>query len=159
MLFLIFLLITAHVNDNDVNSTNDTQAGENEQRKQPAAKKPRVRKPRSTIAGNDESITAKLDTYPFIDPFFVKLNTTVGNVSSSDRLMQNILPTKDFELLLKMDYPFMDKADVEPVQYLDEYQYENSVTLPVKLDDLSKHKFREQLTGYKIQNTPSEDDS
>ncbi|XP_030561857.1 condensin complex subunit 2 [Drosophila novamexicana] len=71
----------------------------------PKAKK-RTRKPVSTVTKNKETLNARLDTAPLQDPVFGKLNSTVGSINASNRLMHNILPTVDSELRLRTNYRF-----------------------------------------------------
>uniref|UniRef100_A0AAG5DJY4 Condensin complex subunit 2 n=1 Tax=Anopheles atroparvus TaxID=41427 RepID=A0AAG5DJY4_ANOAO len=131
----------------------------NEQQ-QPKAKKKRARKLVSTVTKAKESINSPLDTNPFTDPFFAKLNSVVGDVNSSSRLMQNIVPTKNSELRLRMNYPFWDPAeapqlnlDGEPESYADCETCEMRV-LPVGPEN-PLHALR---SGYVITDAPAEDD-
>ncbi|EDW11695.1 condensin complex subunit 2 [Drosophila mojavensis] len=78
----------------------------------PKAKK-RKRKAVSTITKNKETLNARLDTAPLQDPVFGKLNSTVGSINASNRLMNNILPTKDSELRLRTNYRFWQNPNME----------------------------------------------
>ena len=72
----------------------------------------RQRKPKSTITKNKDTINGKLDTVPLQDPIFGKLNTIVGSINSSNRLMNNILPTANSELRLCTNFAFWDKREL-----------------------------------------------
>jgi condensin complex subunit 2 len=67
----------------------------------------------STITKNPETLNARLDTYPLVDPFFAKLNSMVGDINSSKRLMQNIIPTVDSNLKLRQNDLIWDSQDIE----------------------------------------------
>lgn len=88
-----------------------SQEGAAQENAAPKAKPKRQRKPKSTITKNKETINGKLDTVPLQDPIFGKLNTIVGSINSSTRLMNNILPTADSELRLRTTFSFWDKSD------------------------------------------------
>ncbi|KAL7739853.1 hypothetical protein ACLKA6_003294 [Drosophila palustris] len=77
----------------------------------PKAKK-RARKAVSTVTKNKETLNARLDTAPLQDPVFGKLNSTVGSINASNRLMHNILPTVDSELKLRTNYRFWDSQEL-----------------------------------------------
>ncbi|XP_058066505.1 condensin complex subunit 2 [Anopheles bellator] len=141
------------------NKENNT--GDNGQQ-QPKAKKKRTRKLVSTVTKSKDSINAVLDTIPFTDPFFAKLNSVVGDVNSSSRLMQNIVPTYNSELRLRMDYPFWD-ATGSPKLDLDgpEGPFEAGddvcrlhVARAIGLDN----PLHELHRGYIITDAPAEDD-
>uniref|UniRef100_A0A182P1B6 Condensin complex subunit 2 n=1 Tax=Anopheles epiroticus TaxID=199890 RepID=A0A182P1B6_9DIPT len=137
---------------NKENEPNTTQ--------QPKAKKKRTRKVVSTITKSKESINGPLDTNPFMDPFFAKLNSVVGDVNSSSRLMQNIVPTKQSELRLAMDYPFWDPSpsleldlDGAPETY-DGLECSALNIVPLGPGNL----LRTLRSGYLITDAPAEDD-
>uniref|UniRef100_A0A182QLJ6 Condensin complex subunit 2 n=1 Tax=Anopheles farauti TaxID=69004 RepID=A0A182QLJ6_9DIPT len=128
---------------------------------QPKAKKKRTRKVVSTVTKSKESINGPLDTNPFMDPFFAKLNSVVGDVNSSSRLMQNIVPTKSAELRLNMDYPFWDPSespeldlDAVPAEVYDQSECCSLRFFPLGVDNL----LRTLRSGYVITDAPAEDD-
>uniref|UniRef100_A0A182SG96 Condensin complex subunit 2 n=1 Tax=Anopheles maculatus TaxID=74869 RepID=A0A182SG96_9DIPT len=127
---------------------------------QPKAKKKRSRKVVSTVTKSKESINGPLDTNPFMDPFFAKLNSVVGDVNSSSRLMQNIVPTKNAELRLCMDYQFWDASEsleLDLNSVLETYDGLECSTLrffPLGPGNL----LRSLRSGYLITDAPAEDD-
>lgn len=74
--------------------------------------KKRARKNMSTVTKNKETLNARLDTAPLQDPVFGKLNSTVGSINASNRLMHNILPTVDSELKLRTNYRFWNSEEL-----------------------------------------------
>ncbi|XP_052872824.1 condensin complex subunit 2 [Anopheles cruzii] len=145
----------------DGGGNKENNAGENDQQR-PKAKKKRTRKLVSTVTKSKDSINAVLDTIPFTDPFFAKLNSVVGDVNSSSRLMQNIVPTHNSELRLRMDYPFWDakgspKLDLdgpeEPFEAGDEV-CRLHVARAIGLDN----PLHELHRGYIITDAPADDD-
>uniref|UniRef100_A0A1S4H6T5 Condensin complex subunit 2 n=1 Tax=Anopheles gambiae TaxID=7165 RepID=A0A1S4H6T5_ANOGA len=135
---------------------------ENEQTvtQQPKARKKRTRKVVSTITKSKDSINGPLDTNPFMDPFFAKLNSVVGDVNSSSRLMQNIVPTKQSELRLGMDYAFWDPAP-SPELDLDGVPeaYEGLECSTMRFLPLGPNNLLRTLrSGYLITDAPAEAD-
>lgn len=124
---------------------------------EPKAK--RKRKLASTITKNKESINGPLDSNPFTDPFFAKLNSVVGDVNSSSRLMQNLVPTENAELRLRMDYGFWDDSESLEIDLGNENykQYEQTETTLYPV--YRKNKLHQRLAGYVITDAPAEDDS
>ncbi|XP_016994335.2 condensin complex subunit 2 [Drosophila takahashii] len=85
--------------------------------KEAAPKPKRQKKPMSTVTKNKDTLNARLDTAPLQDPVFGKLNSTVGSINASNRLMHNILPSLDSELRLRTTYKFWDSEEAtEEVQ-------------------------------------------
>lgn len=123
-------------------------------------KKKRARKHVSTITKNKETINAALDTNPFTDPFFAKLNSVVGDVNSSSRLMQNIVPTRDAELLLRMDYNFWDDSEAPELELEVEETYDKCELTTATMFNVNRqsHKLHTMLAGYVITDAPAEDD-
>lgn len=98
------------------NQENDPNVGNDGQSKEAAPKKKqKKRRNISTITKNKETLNAKLDTVPFTDPFFAKLNSVVGDINSSKRLMQNIIPTQNSLLKLRQNNKFWDKTSAKAV--------------------------------------------
>lgn len=111
---------------------------------------------RCFIAKNKTSLNAKLETYPISDPTFVKLNSTIGELSSSHRMVNYLLPSVDSEIQHSMDQPFWDASDNKPLEMdaTDEYEATRvagswSGTLGVS----SKTVLRNQFRAYKINHT------
>lgn len=139
----------------------EAEVGNNkENNAQPKMKKKRSRNMVSTIAKSKEAINGPLDTNPFMDPFFAKLNSVVGDVNSSSRLMQNIVPTKNAELRLCMDYPFWDslqypELDLDGVsETYDGLECSTLRFLPLR----PGNPLRSLRSGYLITDAPAEDD-
>lgn len=151
-------------NDDGNSAANTTQTGggtgtENEE--QSRAKRKRTRKVASTVVKNKETINAKLETYSFTDPLFAKLNSGIGDLNRSDRLLQNVLQTIDSELCLNMNRKFWDSSEPKPTEFMDEYEYgdEPIISMKTKLEISKTDVLRPQYTGYKILDTPAEEDS
>ncbi|KAI8043299.1 condensin complex subunit 2 [Drosophila gunungcola] len=91
-------------------------AGELAQNQAPTKPK-RQKKNVSTVTKNKDTLNSRLDTAPLQDPVFGKLNSTVGSINASNRLMHNILPSLDSELRLRTTYRFWDsEACAEEIQ-------------------------------------------
>lgn len=154
-------------NDDDDNQANDDSGAlnadnEGAPKEKGPAKKKRVRKLVSTITKNKETLNAKLDTIPQPDPLFSKLNSIMGDVSSSNRLLLNILHTEMSNLKLTLSDPFWDDTDCEPNEYSEKNEYEcdekDLVRLTNKFNMSFRQRLRQQLSGYLITNTPIDDD-
>lgn len=145
----------------DVNAADTSRTNTDTAEEQPRAKKKRTRKVASTVVKNKETINAKLETYSFTDPLFAKLNSGIGNLNRSDRLLQNVLPTMDSELRLSMNHKFWDSCEAEPIAYRDEYDYgdEEMVMVKAQLIISKDDVLCPQYTGYKILDTPAEEDA
>lgn len=102
-----------------------------------------------------------MDTVPFTDPIFAKLNSVVGDINSSNRLLQNVLTTIESELRLRMDNQYWDGEPSTNIEYSEEYEYNEAdhCMLMCSLRTCADDLLRPQLSGYKILNTPAEDDS
>ncbi|EDV99066.1 condensin complex subunit 2 [Drosophila grimshawi] len=79
---------------------------------QAAAPKPKKRTRKATVTKNKDTLNARLDTAPLQDPVFGKLNSTVGSINASNRLMHNVLPTLDSELRLRTNYVFWNSEEL-----------------------------------------------
>ncbi|XP_043064740.1 condensin complex subunit 2 [Drosophila ficusphila] len=102
--------------EDDDGSQVDQGAGEGQdatqQAQKEAAPKPkRQKKNVSTVTKNRDTLNSRLDTAPLQDPVFGKLNSTVGSINASNRLMHNILPSLDSELRLRTTYKFWDNEE------------------------------------------------
>lgn len=148
--------------ENDPNATQDVDVGADGPQKAAEKKKKRVRKQLSTVTKNKETLNAKLETIPLPDPLFSKLNSIMGDVSSANRLLLNVLQTKESNLKLTMDDRFWDGTKCEPNEYTEPNEYdwpsEQYIGLPISLNVHQKHHLRQQLSGYLITNTPIDDD-
>lgn len=131
----------------------------NEQRSdRPQPKKKKTRRMVSTVTKNVDTINGKLETVPFTDPVFAKMNSVVGNVYSTNRLLYSILPTENSQLLLRSDYL---SWDFTPAEEITEFEYDLETPLnEFKLAEELKenHVLRPRNGGYKILNTPADDD-
>lgn len=89
----------------------------------------------------------------------------MGDVSSSNRLLLNILPTKKSDLKLTLEQKYWDSSDPVPL-YPDGYDDTNLPNVPEdeimdKPIDWSisvKNQLRQHLVGYTVTNTPMDDD-
>ncbi|KAH8418818.1 hypothetical protein KR222_008742 [Zaprionus bogoriensis] len=133
-----------------------------------AAPKPkkRARKNVSTVTKNKETLNARLDTAPLQDPVFGKLNSTVGSINASNRLMHNILPTSDSVLRLQTNYRFWNSQDLPPevTDYtkmdVDVQKFDDSSLVSAEwVNKLRRYgqqlKLRPLHTGYIISDAPN----
>ncbi|XP_022231386.2 LOW QUALITY PROTEIN: condensin complex subunit 2 [Drosophila obscura] len=86
-------------------------AAASKQQKAAAPKPKRQKKNVSTLTKNKETLNARLDMMPMQDAVFGKLNSTVGSINASNRLMHNILPSMDSELRLRTTYKMWDATE------------------------------------------------
>lgn len=149
--------------DNQENNANLTNEG-GEKNARPK-KKQKKRRNISTVTKNKDTINAKLDTVPFTDPFFAKLNSVVGDINSSKRLMQNIIPTQSSLLKLRQNLQFWDGSPANLIDIECEFSVPqmpqdmvvsslNCISGPLR-DTLS---LQGMLTGYVISDSPIEND-
>ncbi|KAH8352795.1 hypothetical protein KR084_006400, partial [Drosophila pseudotakahashii] len=134
--------------------------------KEAAPKPKRQKKPMSTVTKNKDTLNARLDTAPLQDPVFGKLNSTVGSINASNRLMHNILPSLDSELRLRTTYKFWDSEEsTEEVQDhttltadLEQWPAESLISTTF-MRKLLPHAERSNLrplhTGYVITSAPN----
>lgn len=145
--------------DNDRNTTIENADNETTA---PKTRKKRVRKNVSTITKNKETLNAKLDSIPLPDPLFSKLNSIMGDVTSSNRLLLSILRTSNSSMKLTLDNHFWDSTECEPIEYKEDNTYESTdadlLEQSIQLNIPPKYKIRQQLSGYLITNTPIDDD-
>uniref|UniRef100_A0A336LLN1 Condensin complex subunit 2 n=1 Tax=Culicoides sonorensis TaxID=179676 RepID=A0A336LLN1_CULSO len=136
--------------ENDPNMANHDGAKKKQKRKRRAA---------AVVTKNPDSLNGKLDTNPFTDPFFAKLNSIVGDINSSSRLMQNMVGTKNGALELRMDLPFWDSSPAQPVINDENENYENQEIVRIKVNDANEsHAIHHRLKGYSLSDKPAEDD-
>lgn len=146
------------VDDGDKENGGASQAND----QQPGGHKKRKKQRRnvSTVTKNKETLNEKLDTVPFTDPFFAQLNSIVGDINSSNRLMQNLLPSKDGELRLDMHYNFWDKSDKPTMVYDENDAFEDFQIIDVEMPELDESDaFHLNLKGYTITDKPAEDET
>ncbi|XP_013098760.1 condensin complex subunit 2 [Stomoxys calcitrans] len=135
-----------------------------------AAEKPAPKKQKkkrnlvSTITKNKDTINARLDTVPLQDPVFGKLNSIVGSINSSNRLMNNILLTTDSELRLRTTFPIWDAQPPPVCDYTEEVPLstENESELApcdrlFKISNFDDMELRPSHGGYVISDTPIDD--
>lgn len=149
-------------NDDDgVDRANETVNDENGQTKAPTKKK-RARKQVSTVTLNKGTINSRLDIIQMPDCLNFQLNSIMGETSSSNKLLLNLLQTKMSDLKLTMDDRFWDIKLYDAIDFNvnDEYEttYTDIIELPIKIKTESKHTLRQQMKGYTISNTPMDDD-
>lgn len=134
---------------------------EDGQTKAPVKKK-RARKPVSTVTTNKSTINSRLELIQMPDCLYFQLNSIMGETSSSNKLLLNILQTKFSDLSLTMDDKFWDNKSYEPITFNADDNYETNDTeyteLPIKLKTDTRLTLRQQMKGYTISNTPMDDD-
>lgn len=146
-------------NDDGDQDMNETVTEDGGQPKAPVKKK-RTRKQVSTVTTNKSTLNSRLELIQMPDSLQYKLNSIMGETSSSNKLLLDLLQTKCSDLKLTMDDQFWDNKTYEPINFSanDEYETEEYTELPVKLKIEKKHTLRQQLKGYVIANTPWDDD-
>lgn len=166
--FYVVVFFFAHVLD-DLPSTNDDIDQENEsiaedkdgQPKAPVKKK-RTRKQVSTVTTNKSTLNSRLELIQMPDSLYFQLNSIMGENSSSNKLLVNLLQTKFSDLKLTMNDQFWDDRQYEPIAFNDDDSYDTNDTeyieLPIKLKADTRHTLRQQMKGYTISNTPIDDD-
>lgn len=96
------------------------------------------------------------------DSLGFQLNSIMGETSSSNKLLLNLLQTKFSDLKLTMDDQFWDNKTYEQITFSadDNYDINDSeyIELPIKLKIDKQHTLRQQMKGYVISNTPMDDD-
>lgn len=147
---------------NDPNASAAGLEGNEKQAAKPKAKK--QRKNLSTVTKNKDTLNARLDTVPLQDPVFGKLNSTVGSINSSNRLMNNILLTTDSELRLRTTFLIWDNKQLPQCDYTEEIDLHTENEDLAPCDRLFKIKRPEDIKlrplhgGYVISDTPEEKD-
>lgn len=140
---------------------NETVAEEGGQPKAPVKKK-RTRKQVSTVTANKSTLNSRLELVQMPDSLQFKLNSIMGETSSSNKLLLDLLQTKFSDLKLTMDDKFWDNKTYEPISFDDNDNYDDSdinyTELPVKLKIDNRHTLRQEMKGYVISNTPWQDD-
>lgn len=145
---------------NETETENDTTA--NDGQPKAAVKKKRTRKPVSTVTTNKNTLNSRLELIQMPDCLYFQLNSIMGETSSSNKLLLNLLQTKFSDLRLTMDDKFWDSKSCEPVTFNADDNYETNDTeyteLPIKLKTDTRLTLRQQMKGYTISNTPLDDD-
>lgn len=138
----------------------------------------RPRKTIHTVTKNKDTINQKLDTHCMSEATFAKLNSVVGDINSSHRLMNYILPTKESELLHLSSTPFWDVKDhvVENAAdlmtadevddgrgtdlWMDKIDVSQTVNLNFNSLDFPRQLLvRPNMSGYRITDTPIDEES
>ncbi|XP_011295947.1 condensin complex subunit 2 isoform X2 [Musca domestica] len=144
------------------NDPNASAAGvDGAEKQQPQKKQKKKRNLVSTITKNKDTINARLDTVPLQDPVFGKLNSIVGSINSSNRLMNNILLTTESELRLRTTFAIWDSTSVPVCDYTEEVPLstENEGDLAgcdrlFKISNMNDMQLRPMHGGYVISDTP-----
>lgn len=97
------------------------------------------------------------------DCLLFQLNSIMGETSSSNKLLLNLLQTKFSDLKLTMDDKFWDNKSYEPIEFNPDDDYDANgdieyVKMPVKWNTSPRLTLRQQMRGYAIANTPMDDD-
>lgn len=130
---------------------------------QPKAKKKRVRKLVSTITKNKDTLNGRLELMQTPDALFYKLNSIMGETSSSNKMILNMLDTKHSQLSITMHDPFWESHTYEPIEFDENDNYDDGNEIdcceyPMKPFIHPKCTLRQQMIGYSITNTPIDDD-
>ncbi|KAG5682234.1 hypothetical protein PVAND_011599 [Polypedilum vanderplanki] len=141
----------------DANNQTNVEGGGQKQKK--TAKK---RRHVSTVTKNPETLNGRLETHPLVDPFFAKLNSMVGDINSSKRLMQNIIPTKGSNLKLRQNMKIWDNAENFDLNLDEEFDYHklnlevDIFTLKSVSGSVENTLLRTELKSYRICDLPLE---
>lgn len=157
-------------NDEDITPADDNENNDNQEASKTQAQKkgPRRKRVVHTVTKNKDTINAKLETMCISEPTFAKLNTVIGDINSSQRLMNYILPTYHSELIHHSSRPFWDSNDHEEVNINNDRLIEDIANakhsimlLPgLRSFELDKeHKLRTIESGYRITDTPFEEEA
>lgn len=120
----------------------------------PKVKKPKKRRNVSTITRNPDTLNARIETIPLTDPFFAKLNSVIGDNTSSKRLMQNIIPTEDSKLELRQNLPIWDVKEQSEMDIEEEEIHDPTSKISFdptfKIDDTDPLFVRLGLANYRL---------
>lgn len=127
----------------------------------PKTKKAKKRRHVATVTKNPETLNARLDTHPLVDPFFAKLNSMVGDINSSKRLMQNIIPTKESNLKLRQNIIMWDNSDSTMDELNEDFNYKSLqgdelATVSSVTNHIEDLVLRTGLKNYRICDLPLE---
>lgn len=153
-------------NNDDANASNadandQTSAGDTTQSGTPAKVRKAKRKTaanRCTVVKNTSTINAKLETYPLSEPTFAKLNTTIGDINSSKRLLNYVLSSVDSEIKHRSNLPFWDSREHPPCDghIADELARLPALQLPgLRALNNEQLLLRHELKGYRISSAPA----
>lgn len=160
--FVLFADDAPSANDDVDQDINDTMADDGINQPKAPVKKKRTRKQVSTVTTNKSTINSRLELIQMPDSLQYKLNSIMGETSSSNKLLLDLLHTKFSDLKLTMDDQFWDNKTYEPINFDANDNYDESdldyTELPVKLKIDKRHTLRMQMKGYVITNTPWQDD-
>lgn len=139
-------------NNEDINDENNPA---------PAAPVKKKRVKRRTYIARDDQIYAPLETVPFEIPFFAKQRTLVGDMLSSQNLMQNTLMSENSALDIFMNKPFfredyLKKVDFDETTNNEKIRKMQRTTVPIIKPHGLIHK---TLANYAITDQIDEDDS
>lgn len=146
-----------NIENNDDNNTNAMQPTT----EQPKAKRKRVRKAISTVTKNKETLNSRLDINQMPDALYFKLNSIMGDTSSSNKLILNFIETNASDLRLTMNDPFWDRREFDETKFSADNNYdlnEAPTELPLNINASNRFTLRQQLSSYTISNTPLDDD-
>lgn len=149
-------------NDNG-NSNGDTTIDDQQMDgpPKPQPKKKKAKKQVSTVTKNKESLNGRLEISQLPDSLYFRLNSIMGETSSANKLLLNNLETKQSDLKLTMNDQFWDESEAEQIELAENDDYDLDMPfmdLPIKIHFHPECTLRQQLLGYKISNTPIEDD-
>lgn len=131
----------------------------------------RRRKLVHTITKNKETINQRLETNCMTEPTFAKLNSIVGDSTSSHRLMNYILPTVQSELLHQTNLPFWnaitksagtmeEMAAPDGDILIDKLDVSETVNIEFDSNELNNQiVLRPQQSAYQIIDAPADDES
>lgn len=124
-----------------------------EQPTKPKPKKPKVKHTSSAVTQNKDTINAKLETVPFLDPVFADLKNSIGDVASSNRAFINNLETKHSEMLLECTGKYWEKSDTDEPDMTDDKDLK---IFAVRMDVLKEEpiQFRNIFRGYQFTDRP-----
>ncbi|XP_037959268.1 condensin complex subunit 2-like [Teleopsis dalmanni] len=88
----------------------------------PPKPKKRARRQISTITKNKDTLNGLLETVPMDDVIFGKLNRVGGSINSSKRLMNNVLPTNDYDLKLCTKFSYWTGIENDNTDYTSEIE-------------------------------------
>lgn len=147
--------------ENEDKENNDGNSQQQQDGSEPKAKqKPKKRRHVSTVTKNPETLNARLDTHPLVDPFFAKLNSMVGDINSSQRLMQNIIPSKNSNLKLRQNAKMWDSEEEVEVDLDDNFDYSSQNVESYQVNSVSgsvaNTVLRTDLKHYRICDIPLE---
>lgn len=95
------------------------------------------------------------------DALYFKLNSIMGETSSSNTFLFNMIETNASDLRLTMIDPYWDTREFDEVKFSADNNYdlnEAPTELPLKINASNRFTLRQQLSSYTISNTPLDDD-